>query len=164
MSTATMPLVPGSRESLYDDSAWAEWDLDDDTIPQQTLHWDLRGRIEITIPHIYSPSTESEFSQLANDWRAETAHLSSAKTRAMHPTYQRIIGLGASAVPLILRDMERNGPDDWFWALTAITGENPITQAMAGNMHLMTEAWIQWGRTKGYLNDFPTNAPGTFQI
>ncbi len=44
--------------------------------------------------------------------------------KAMHPANQGIIGLGAVAVPLILQELKRDRAD-WFWALTAITGENP---------------------------------------
>ncbi|MBI1831736.1 MAG: hypothetical protein HYR84_09835, partial [Planctomycetes bacterium] len=69
--------------------------------------------------------------------------------------YQKIIGMGKPAIALILDDLRRHGPSDWFWALTAITGENPITDDLAGNMSAMTEAWLQWGRKTGYLNDSP---------
>ena len=34
--------------------------------------------------------------------------------------YQRIIGMGLPVVPLILEELERE-PDQWFWALEAIT-------------------------------------------
>jgi hypothetical protein len=61
--------------------------------------------------------------------------------------------MGASAIPLILKDLSENGPDDWFWALTAITDENPISEDIAGNMPAMTEAWLQWGKSAGYLSD-----------
>jgi hypothetical protein len=71
----------------------------------------------------------------------------------MHPAYQKIIGMGEWAIALILRELAENGPDDWFWALTAITDENPITEKMAGDMRAMTEAWLQWGRRAGYLDD-----------
>jgi hypothetical protein len=54
---------------------------------------------------------------------------------------------------LILKDLYENGPNDWFWALTAITDANPISAEMAGNMAAMTEAWLQWGRDAGYLSD-----------
>lgn len=57
--------------------------------------------------------------------------------------------MGAGVVPLILYDL-KTSRDDWFWALSAITGENPITEADAGNVPKMTEAWLRWGRAKGY--------------
>lgn len=61
--------------------------------------------------------------------------------------------MGAAAIPWILIDLRENGPDDWFWALTAITDENPITRDIAGNMAAMTEAWLQWGERAGYLDE-----------
>jgi hypothetical protein len=78
-----------------------------------------------------------------------TRHLSSPTDRYLHPSYARIIGLGLAAVPLILEAMKRD-PDDWFYALRAITGVNPVTAAMAGNMKKMTEAWIRWGENNGF--------------
>ncbi len=66
------------------------------------------------------------------------------------PSYQRIIGLGPNAIPLILRELH-DEPDHWFWALAALTGENPTGQEAAGNVDGMREAWLQWGRQRGYL-------------
>ncbi len=57
------------------------------------------------------------------------------------------------AVPFILKDLIANGPDDWFWALSKITGENPITEDIAGDMNKMTEAWLTWARKAGYQID-----------
>ena len=67
----------------------------------------------------------------------------------MHPAYQQIIGMGWEVLPLILRDLKESKAD-WFWALTAITGANPISEGIAGNITQMTEAWLQWARAKGY--------------
>jgi hypothetical protein len=89
------------------------------------------------------------FDRLAEKWKKETGHLSKAAKRCIHPAYQQIIGMGAAAVPFILFDLKKTR-DDWFWALSAITGENPITEADAGNVPRMTEAWLRWARAKGY--------------
>jgi hypothetical protein len=94
-----------------------------------------------------------QFTQLADTWKQETAFQSNITKKAIHPAYQRIIGMGQAVVPLILEEFRRGKLDDWFWALTAITGENPITDDIAGNVESMAEAWLQWGRAKGYLND-----------
>ena len=40
-------------------------------------------------------------------------------------------------------------PDDWFYALRAITGDNPVTNQIAGDVKKMTEAWVAWGRKRG---------------
>jgi len=94
---------------------------------------------------------EKKFQELAQKWRAETSHLSRISHISMNQYYQNIIGMGPAAIPLILKDLKENGPDHWFWALTAITCENPLTEDIAGNMKAMTEAWIQWGIKKGFI-------------
>ncbi len=50
---------------------------------------------------------------------------------AMLNPYQRIIGIGWPVVPLILDELQRE-PDQWFWALEAITDEN------GGRRHLFS--------------------------
>ena len=67
---------------------------------------------------------------------------------AMLTPYQRIIGLGWPAVSLILQELHRE-PDQWFWALEAITEENPVPHEAAGNVSLMAQAWIEWGAKLG---------------
>lgn len=106
---------------------------------------------------------ERRFKKLAKTWKAETELISKVARRSMHPAYQKIIGMGEPAVPLILKDLSVNGPDDWFWALTAITDENPITEEIAGDMAAMTEAWLQWGRNAGYLKSSPKGRNGSSQ-
>ncbi len=96
---------------------------------------------------------EERFRELSKKWKSDTRFISNVSRRAMDLSYQRIISMGEAAVPFILKDLAENGPDDWFWALTVITGENPITEDIAGNMNAMTEAWLQWGTMTGYLRD-----------
>ena len=52
-------------------------------------------------------------------------------------------------VPLILAELATE-PDHWFWALHAITEENPVAPKDSGNVGKMTDAWIKWGRQRGY--------------
>lgn len=68
----------------------------------------------------------------------------------MCPSYQRIVAMGARAVPLILSEMEREGdePDQWFWALHAITGADPVPFDARGDVVQMAEAWLEWGRRR----------------
>ncbi len=95
-------------------------------------------------------SLEQRFRSLAREWKQETSHLSSVTDRSMHLAYQQIIGLGPAAAPLILRELERES-DDWFWALAAITGENPIPAGAEGKLSEMRAAWLHWGAEHGYL-------------
>jgi hypothetical protein len=93
---------------------------------------------------------EQLFASLAAQWREETAVYSSVTQKAVHPAYQRIIGMGPAALPLIFHELERQ-PGHWFWALRAITGENPVRPEDAGNVGKMTEAWLGFAREHGYL-------------
>ena len=98
-------------------------------------------------------AAEQRFKRLARVWKSETELISKVSKRIIHPAYQKIIGMGDATVPWILMDLAENGPNDWFWALTAITDKNPITKEMAGNMIAMTEAWLAWGKNAGYLKN-----------
>ena len=51
--------------------------------------------------------------------------------------------------PLILAELNHE-PDDWFWALHAITGASPVPAEIRGNVRQMTDAWLQWGVSQGY--------------
>jgi hypothetical protein len=93
---------------------------------------------------------QRKFTALTERWRDETAMLSSAEMIAMHPAYQRIIGMGPEALPLILRELSRE-PGHWFWALSAITDENPVRPEDAGNLPRMSEAWLHLGRKRGWI-------------
>lgn len=91
----------------------------------------------------------NRFRRLAERWRKDTEFHSSANALFMHPAYQEIIGLGRDALPLILTDLARTH-SDWFWALRAITGENPVSKEERGYVNKMAERWLEWGREHGY--------------
>jgi len=50
--------------------------------------------------------------------------------------------MGEAVVPNILAAMEAE-PDFWFAALRRITGANPITPDIQGELHAMTQAWLK---------------------
>lgn len=91
---------------------------------------------------------EARFRELCAAWKSATRISSFSSSLAMHPAYQRIIGLGTAAVPLILAELEKD-LDQWFWALKAITGEDPVPPESRGKMREMADAWLNWGRKKG---------------
>jgi len=103
----------------------------------------------------YEPCSRQEdlpykFMKLTSILQRETAHLSSIHTLSMHPAYQRIIGMGPEVVPYILRQLVSD-KGYWFWALKAITGENPIKPNNRGNINAMVQDWLQWGINKGLI-------------
>jgi hypothetical protein len=96
------------------------------------------------------PDLERKFRQLADEWLAAVAHLSSTTARVQHPTYREIIALGPPVVPLLLRELERR-PNHWFAALRSLTGTDPVAPAERGHLGLMAESWIKWGKERGHL-------------
>jgi hypothetical protein len=68
---------------------------------------------------------------------------------AMHPAYQQIIGMGEDVIPLILWELEKT-PNHWFWALRAISDEDPVKPEERGNIHKMAQSWLKWGKEHGY--------------
>jgi hypothetical protein len=92
----------------------------------------------------------TDFEDLAETWREGVENLSSMSAIAMHPAYQRIIGLGPSVIPLLLEELQTR-PDQWFHALNALTGVNPVPPSSRGNIRAMADAWVSWGRREGYI-------------
>jgi len=96
-------------------------------------------------------SAEEEFEKLASDWRKDTSGSSLNLEIAMNPSYQRIIGMGERALPLILSELDKR-TESWFWALHAISGCDPVPEGSRGVREEMRERWLEWGRQSGYLS------------
>ena len=90
------------------------------------------------------------FRDLVRQWKEATIFTSSGTEMALHPAYQQIIGMGRDAIPLILEELQRE-EDHWFWALKSITGEDPVAPGDRGNLPKVTEAWLRWAQTNGWL-------------
>jgi hypothetical protein len=90
---------------------------------------------------------ETRFEALRLQWHQERGATSSITEMALCRSYYAIIGMGPAVVPIILRQMEREGdePDMWFWALQMITGVDPVPQQSRGRIKEMANAWIEWG-------------------
>jgi hypothetical protein len=95
------------------------------------------------------PAWELRFHELVAAWKRDRGPHSSSARLAEHPAYQQIIGMGPEAVPLLLRELEKE-PDHWFRALHALTGANPVPPQSSGRVREMAEAWLRWGREQGY--------------
>jgi hypothetical protein len=101
-----------------------------------------------TLPSLSPADLAAEFSRLADRWTEQTEHLSNPNQRILHRDYQRIIGLGPDVLPLLLRRL-KDDPDDWFHALTAVTGYDPIKREHAGKLDLMVRDWLEWAQAHG---------------
>lgn len=94
-------------------------------------------------------TVEEKFRRLASAWRAETPYVSASSDLVAHPAFQEIIGMGSVVIPLLLRELEsRTG--HWHRALRLITGPDPVPPADRGNIEKAAEAWLRWGKERGY--------------
>ena len=89
------------------------------------------------------------FHSLVAQWKAQRGPTSRLEKMVLHPAYQQIIGLGKPAIPLLLAEFEQC-PSHWDWALTAITGIDPVAKESYGKLNEIARAWIAWGRAEGY--------------
>ncbi len=116
----------------------------------------LERHMESLLTDYYKPITRQwanpiiRFNNLKSEWEESTAFISSITDIAMHPSYQQIIGMGPSAIPLILQEMLKK-PGHWFWALKSITGEDPILPEHRGRIKDMTEDWLNWAMEQRYI-------------
>lgn len=146
-----------AEDCLVERSETSPWDLARNYLRHHTLAsrqpWvDANPQVECRVRAATGPEIALEvlFENLADTWEIETAFESVVTRQAMHPAYQRIIGLGRPAVSLILRRLQRE-PRQWFWALTAITGEDPAQETSSAGA--AAEAWLRWGSERGLLSE-----------
>jgi hypothetical protein len=108
----------------------------------------------MSMQFITPPRTKEDarrrFERLSREWKETARHMSNVAQMAMLDSYQRIIGMGWEAVPLILEELQRE-PRQWFWALEAITEENPVPDDAAGVVRKMADAWVEWGKQQGHI-------------
>jgi len=108
------------------------------------------GKVKVTVESMEGERTlESRFRELARQWQEATVLVSSITAIATHPAYQQIIGMGRAALPWIFAELRRE-PDQWFWALKAITGADPVAEADRGKVRVMSQAWLNWAKEHGY--------------
>ncbi len=146
VATATSALTPSE---IYLDTA-EEFDASD--VVDNYIPWEiLLGEAVSLLQRETAAEKElrKKFSELAETWKEETKFLSSISDIIIHPAHMQIIAMGPKAVSLILNRLKEEA-DLWFWALNFITGENPVTQDIRGNVKAMSEAWLEWGRKNGY--------------
>ncbi len=92
------------------------------------------------------------FQNLVAVWRQERGVMSSITEAAVRPAYQSIIGMGERAIPFLIATLQSEGdePDQWFWALKAISGADPVSDEDRGNYRAMAASWVEWAKQTGY--------------
>jgi hypothetical protein len=95
-----------------------------------------------------SPELTAHFETIVEKWHKDTRHTSSLTKMITHPSYRRIIEIGPKVLPLLFKELNER-PNHWLVALNAITREDPApTGSTFGEA---VQAWLAWGRDRGYL-------------
>ncbi len=97
------------------------------------------------------PKVEAELMKRIDLWRRGTKGVSSSTQKFLHPAFIEIVGFGPDAVPIILRELQK-APSHLVSALRFITRvHNLISEDDVGDIIAMTDTWLNWGRTNGYI-------------
>lgn len=98
------------------------------------------------------PDAAAKVEKLVGQWIEERPRGGNVHRITETPAYRSIIEMGERALrPLLMR--LRRKPEHLFHALHEITEENPIPASAEGKIKLMADAWVQWGKSRGYLGD-----------
>jgi hypothetical protein len=123
-------------------------------------HWEFpdsefaeEARVAL-VAEVVEISLAERFRTQADKWARETQHLSSPAQMMAHPSYQAILGMAQEdkreIIRLLLLDLQQNR-NEWFWALSYLTQDNPIKPSDAGKMDRMISAWLNWGRKNHFI-------------
>jgi hypothetical protein len=117
--------------------------------PSGESNIELQASITYWIPNFKKPlSLKDNFDALARDWYKATRKLSNVEQIVLHPSYQKIIGMGIEALPFIFQEL-RKTRGHWLWALNMIVGHD---RAKSGqNFRQAVDSWLEWGEKEGYL-------------
>lgn len=91
-------------------------------------------------------SIEEKFNELFENWRNETGGYSIILYKYEHPSYQKIIDMGDSIVPILLEKCKNNNFLWYYDMLKTIVG-------CEFNEDLVGEDWIDWGKQQRYIAD-----------
>lgn len=142
--------VVAPAECLHSREINYEWDThglsDDREFSEIAGEW-----IKFVNPPTLIPNPSGlrrKFEDLVREWEHDTMLSSSSHEIIMHPAYQRVIGIGERALPLIFEELKR-GKGHWHWALCAITGENPA--ASTDSLREAAKEWLAWAEERDFL-------------
>jgi hypothetical protein len=57
--------------------------------------------------------------------------------------------MGEKALPYILRELSKKD-EDWYWALKAISRDDPVPPEHRGKRSVMRQLWLEWGKVRKY--------------
>lgn len=106
-----------------------------------------KGSVYVT--NMINKHEYKKFIKLRDQWKDETKFISSGTKLFSNKAYQDIIKIGEKSIPWLLREIQKNN-DHWYFALSELTGANPIKDEHAGMLDDMRDDWLKWAAEKNY--------------
>lgn len=95
---------------------------------------------------------EEQFNSIYEKWLHDTRFLSGGFDKS--PYYKQLVEMGPEIIPFLLREIpkERGFPD---LVLRGIVGKDGpvIPEEQRGRMKYIFNAWLDWGKEKGYTSN-----------
>ncbi|MFM9909955.1 MAG: hypothetical protein ACKVOW_11425 [Chitinophagaceae bacterium] len=117
----------------------------------ETCHLLFVGQ-SVFIQELYKQQLKKRFDFYNSIWKNETVFSSSISEITNNAAYRYIIGLGQEVLPFIINDFKAND-NHWFYALEAITGQNPINDNHKGIVPLMKADWLKWAKENNITDE-----------
>lgn len=106
----------------------------------------------VYITQMYKQQLKSRFDLYNSIWQNETMFSSSISEITNNSAYRSIIKLGEDIIPFIIQDL-KSKDNHWFYALEALTGQNPIKMENRGVVTLMKSDWLDWADKNNQNNE-----------
>jgi hypothetical protein len=95
------------------------------------------------------PSNQQRVEALLKEWD-RLCDRGSSVSDIINDAYGQIVAVGWEAITLLLREVQKQR-NQWFEALTWITGVDLSTSETRGNARALRAAWIKWGTEHGFI-------------
>lgn len=146
------PALYDCEQPRYETKKAAVEEVDGDELNDWISGLDAKEFLKIPVLAVaQEPTLQERFFEQTKKLRRETQHLSSPGQIMMHPSYQAILGMGNDhrneVIELMIADMAKNRTP-WFWALSYLAQDNPVSQSDAGNTDKMIKAWVNWEKVR----------------
>lgn len=99
---------------------------------------------------VTTETVQAKFQRLTHSWKEATKFTSSYNQLLLNPSYLELIAMGDKVLPYIFKEMQKQ-PDHWFLALHILTSVNPVKKDNMGKVLAMTQDWLVWAKSKGYV-------------
>jgi len=117
----------------------------------EACHVLFTGR-SLFVQGLHKQQLKKRFDFYNSIWKSETIFSSSITEITNNSAYRSIIGLGQKVIPFIIDDLKATD-NHWFYALEALTGQNPIKENHKGIVPLMKNDWIEWAKANNLTDE-----------